>query len=65
MEIQIKKAVKAGNSSAVILPRTWLNKEVRIELVKKTPDIILSDMIKILKGFKTLFCKNCKMPKTS
>lgn len=48
MEIQIKKAVKAGNSSAVILPRSWLNKEVRIELIKKTPKIILLDVINIL-----------------
>jgi len=49
MEIQIKKAIKAGNSSAVILPRTWLNKEVRIELVEKTPEIIVQDVIEILK----------------
>jgi len=49
MEIQIKKAIKAGNSSAVILPRAWLNKEVRVELIKKTPDIILSEVIEILK----------------
>ena len=37
MSVQIKKAVKAGNSSAVVLPRAWLNKEVKIELFKKTP----------------------------
>ncbi|MDO8517028.1 MAG: nucleotidyltransferase domain-containing protein [Nanoarchaeota archaeon] len=49
MEVQIKKAIKAGNSSAVILPRAWLNKEVRIELVKKTPEIILSDVLEILR----------------
>src|SRR3989338_1176258 len=49
MEIQIKKAVKAGNSSAVILPRSWLNKEVRIELIKKTPDTILLDVLQIIK----------------
>jgi len=49
MEIQIKKAVKAGNSSAVILPRAWLNKEVRIELVKKTPEVILTDSLEILR----------------
>jgi len=48
MEIQIKKAIKAGNSSAVILPRAWLNKEVRIELIKKTPKIILHDALDIL-----------------
>lgn len=49
MEMQIKKTVKAGNSSAVILPRSWLNKEVRIELVKKTLEAILSDVLEILK----------------
>ena len=47
--MQIKKAIKAGNSSAVVLPRAWLNKEVRIELVEKTPDIILADVLEILK----------------
>lgn len=51
MEIQIKKAVKAGNSSAVILPRSWLNKEVRIELVKKTSEIILQEVINIMKRY--------------
>lgn len=51
MEIQIKKAIKAGNSSAVILPRAWLNKEVRIELVKKTPEIMLRDVLEILKKY--------------
>lgn len=50
MEAQIKKAVRAGNSSAVILPRAWLNKEVRVELAKKTDDMILFDVINILKG---------------
>ena len=49
MEIQIKKAIKAGNSSAVILPRSWLNENVRVELIKKTPDIILSDILEIVK----------------
>jgi len=51
MEIQIKKTVKAGNSSAVILPRAWLNKNVRVELIKKTPEIILSDIIQIIKKY--------------
>ncbi len=49
MDVQIKKTIKAGNSSAVVLPRAWLNKEVRIELVKKTPEIILYDVLEILK----------------
>ncbi len=48
MEIQIKKAIKAGNSSAVILPRSWLNKQVRVELLKKTRTEILSDVLEIL-----------------
>lgn len=51
MEIQIKKAIKAGNSSAVILPRSWLNKDVRVELIKKTPDIILLEVIDIIKKY--------------
>ncbi len=50
-EIQIKRAVKAGNSSAVILPRSWLNMEVRVELIKKTPEIILSDVIDIINKY--------------
>lgn len=51
MEIQIKKAIKAGNSSAVILPRSWLNKEVRVELLKKTSETILLDVINIVKRY--------------
>ena len=51
MNIEIKKAVKAGNSSAVILPRAWLNREVRVELVKKTPETILLDVINIAKKY--------------
>ena len=47
MNIEIKKAIRAGNSSAVILPRAWLDKEVRVELVKKTPEIILRDVLNI------------------
>jgi len=51
MEVQIKRTVKAGNSSAVILPRAWLNKDVRIELIKKTPEVILSDVIQTVKKY--------------
>jgi predicted nucleotidyltransferase len=54
MEIQIKKAIKAGNSSAVILPRAWLNKNVRIELVEKTPEMMLYDVISIVKRYMNL-----------
>lgn len=49
IEVQIKKTVKSGNSSAVILPRSWLDKEVRVELIKKTPEKILSDVLEILR----------------
>jgi predicted nucleotidyltransferase len=48
-ETQIKTAIKAGNSSAVILPRSWLNKDVRVELIKKTPEMILFDSLNITK----------------
>lgn len=51
MNIEIKKTVKAGNSSAVILPRAWLNQEVRVELVRKTPKIILQETISILEKY--------------
>ena len=54
MEIQIKKAVKAGSSSAVILPRSWLNKEIRVELIKKAPETMLSDVLSILKRYINL-----------
>ena len=49
MNIEIKKTVKAGNSSAVILPRAWLNQEVRVELLKKNPETILLDVINTAK----------------
>lgn len=49
MEVQIKRAVRAGNSSAVILPRAWLDREVRVELARKTPETILIEVIEILK----------------
>lgn len=51
MNIQIKKAVKAGNSSAVIVPRAWLDKKVRVELIKKNPETILADTISIIKRY--------------
>ncbi len=51
MEVQIKRAVRAGNSSAVILPRAWLDKEVRVELAKKTPETMLIEVISILKNY--------------
>ncbi len=51
MEVEIKHTVKAGNSSAVILPRAWLSQEVRVELIKKTPERILLDVISIMKKY--------------
>lgn len=54
MEIQIKKTIKAGNSSAVVLPRAWLNKEVRVELVHKTSEMIFSDVSTILAKYTDL-----------
>jgi hypothetical protein len=48
MEMQIKKTVKAGNSSAVILPRAWLDREVRVELVGKTRETMLKESMEIL-----------------
>lgn len=47
MNIEIKKTVKSGNSSAVILPRAWLNQEVRVELIKKSHETILREAIDI------------------
>jgi len=54
MEVQIKKAVKAGNSSAVILPRAWLNKKVRVELIEKSLETILFDVLEIIKKYMNL-----------
>lgn len=54
MEVQIKKTIRAGNSSAVVLPRAWLNKDVRVELVKKTHETILKDVLEILKKYISL-----------
>jgi predicted nucleotidyltransferase len=54
MTVEIKRAVRAGNSSAVILPRAWLNQEVRIELVRKTPAIILRETIEIITKYISL-----------
>lgn len=51
MEVLVKKAIKSGNSSAVILPRSWLNKEIRVEIAKKTPEMMLSENIEILRKY--------------
>ena len=51
MNLEIKKTVKAGNSSAVILPRAWLDQEVRVELVKKTMATILHETIYLVEKY--------------
>ncbi len=54
MNVQIKKAVKAGNSSAVVLPRAWLGKEVRVEIIRKSQGMILLEVIEILMNYISL-----------
>ena len=53
-EAFVKKTVRAGNSSAVILPRAWLNKEVRVELLRKDNETILSDSLEIINKYLSL-----------
>ena len=50
METIFKQTIKSGNASAVVLPKTWLNKKVKIELIDKTPEIILYDVLEIVKS---------------
>src|SRR3989344_2689281 len=50
MEIISRKAIKSGNASAVVLPKSWLNKEVKVELVDKTEETILHDVLYIVKS---------------
>lgn len=54
MEEMIKKAIAVGNSAGVRVPRTWLNKEVKVVLLGKNNQTILKDVIEILniKGIK-------------
>ena len=48
METILRKTIKSGNASAVVLPKSWLDKRVKIELIDKTPNIILSDVLEII-----------------
>ncbi len=48
MEI-LKKTIKSGNASAVVLPKAWLNKQVRIELIDKSPEEILYEVLDAVK----------------
>ncbi len=50
MESISRKTIKSGNASAVVLPKAWLDKRVRVELADKTPEIILSDVLEIVKS---------------
>ena len=50
METILKKTIKSGNASAVVLPKSWLDKKVKVELVDKTPEIILYDVLEIVKS---------------
>jgi len=49
MEIILRKSIKSGNASAVVLPKSWLNKEVKVELVDKNKETILHDVLDIAK----------------
>ena len=46
----LKKTIKSGNASAVVLPKAWLNKQVRIELVDKAPEEILYEVLDSVKS---------------
>jgi predicted nucleotidyltransferase len=46
----IRPVVRIGNSSGVILPKSWLNQEAKIELITKNPSDILSDVLKIIEN---------------
>jgi predicted nucleotidyltransferase len=50
MEIISRKAIKSGNASAVVLPKSWLNKNVKVELVDKNKETILHDVLDIIKS---------------
>ncbi|MBI2628486.1 nucleotidyltransferase domain-containing protein [Candidatus Pacearchaeota archaeon] len=54
MEMILRKTIKSGNASAVVLPKAWLNKNVKIELVDKTPEIMLYDVLSIIKSYLNL-----------
>jgi predicted nucleotidyltransferase len=50
MEIISRKAIKSGNASAVVLPKSWLNKNVKVELVDKNKETILYEVLEIVKS---------------
>lgn len=46
----IRPVVKIGNSSGVILPKSWINQEARVEIIIKNPSDILASLLDILKN---------------
>ena len=44
----IKPIVRIGNSSGVVLPKEWLNKKARIELIQESFSDIIKNIFKIL-----------------
>jgi len=49
-EIIEKETIKMGNSSAVLLPKSWMNSKVKIELIRK-PLNIKQDIFEILNPY--------------
>ena len=49
MEI-MKRTIKSGNASAVVLPKAWLNRNVKVELIDQSHEIILQEVMEIVKS---------------
>lgn len=54
METILKKTIKSGNASAVVLPKSWLDRRVKVELVDRTPALILHNILDILESYINL-----------
>ena len=50
MEAILRRTIKSGNASAVVLPKAWLDKKVRVDLVDKTPETMLYNVLDIVKS---------------
>lgn len=48
MEIIIKKPKITGNSASVGVPKSWMNMNVKVELIQNDPSLILRDVLDIL-----------------
>lgn len=46
----IRNTIRVGNSAGVLLPKEWLNSQVRVEIISKKPIDILVDVINILEN---------------